>query len=158
MAAETMGEAEFKALAIYNILQFVQWPESALPAETFRLCQISGTAPNAELLRFSGKPLHRRKLDIRRIDGTAGEASLCDALWVDNDQLSAMGRMAVLARKQPLLLIGEGAEAVDRGAMVGLVLERGRARLRVDNTAARESGLVIGARLLQLANGNKTAP
>ncbi|HEY6898907.1 MAG TPA: YfiR family protein [Rhodocyclaceae bacterium] len=156
LAADVVGEAEFKAAAIYNLLQFVQWPEQALAQDgTLRLCQISAAPLAPELARLAGRQVHKRSLTLRRIDGTAEEAAPCDAIWVEIDRLNSLGRMATVARQRPLLLLGEGPDAVDRGAMIGLAIDKGHARLRVDNAAAKESGLTIGARLLRLAAGSK---
>lgn len=156
LAADVVSEPEFKAAAVYNVLQFVQWPESVLAQDgTLRLCQISAAPLAPQLARLAGRQVHKRVLTLRRIDGTAEESAPCDAIWVETDRLNALGRMAAIARQRPLLLLGEGADAVDHGAMIGLSIDKGRARLWVDNAAARESGLTIGARLLRLANGSK---
>ena len=151
-SALPLGEGEFKAASVYNILLFVQWPEGALPADgTLRLCRIGTATPSTAFARLAGRPIQQRVLSVRTIEGTIKDVSQCDALWVEADRMHAMARMAVLARQHPLLLIGEGHDALEKGAMIGLSIDKGTARLWVDKIAAQGAGLNIGARLLQLA-------
>lgn len=160
-AADTIGEAQFKANVIYNILLFVQWPERGFVAEgELRLCAMGNSALTPALDQLAGRVLFRRTLVIHHFESGSplDDIARCDALWVDEDHAAILGRLTLVSRQRPLLLMGEGANATRRGAMIGLVLENGHARLQVDTSAARTAGLTFGARLLRLANSAPDRP
>ena len=150
--AEVAPEAEVKAAVVFNLLSFIQWPIGWQPtSRSLHLCTFEASSIERELSRHSGKPVHGLFLVIRRIAGSAEELEQCQAVFVESANPSALARAAATASSQPLLVVGEGAWALERGAMIGVSLVSGRVALDVDTVALRRSRLVASSKLLRLA-------
>lgn len=151
-AERTGAESEVKAALVYNLLLFVQWPEDRLPGDsTLRLCVLGMAAAEDGIDKLGGKVVHNRSLAVRRIAGSGDEARACQAIWVDESKSAQLGRLALAARGNGVLLLGEGAATLAQGAMIAVANEGGRLVFNVDNGAAREARLTISSKLLRLA-------
>lgn len=150
-AQSSAPEAEVKAAVVFNLLAFVQWPPEALAAGQLTLCGFEGTAVESALVRHEGKPVHGLPLVLRRIAGGAEEFQQCQAVFVAAGNPSALRRAAAAGRNLPLLVIGEGAGALDGGGMVGVGVVGGRVVLDVDQSALRRARLTASSKLLRLA-------
>lgn len=147
-----IGEAEFKAALLYNILQFIQWPAEAQPADNMlRLCLPEADTPGAQWAQLAGKTVQGRRLSVRQIR-SAEEAPLqCDAVWIGVERMDFLAGLVSYAKKYPLLIVAEGRNSIDKGAAIGVTLENGQARLSIGEHSARHAGIEISARLRQLA-------
>lgn len=151
-AERTGAEAEVKAALVYNLLLFVQWPDDRLPGDgSLRLCVLGSGAAAEALVGLSGKAIHNRPLTVKQIAGSSEEARTCQALWVEEGKSGQLGRLALAARSNGLLLLGEGGTTLAQGAMIAVANEGGRLVFSVDNGAAREARLAISSKLLRLA-------
>lgn len=152
-AQSSAPEAEVKAAVVFNLLAFVQWPPEAFAAGgQLTLCGFEAGAVDAALSRYEGMPVHGLPLARRRIAGGAEEFQQCQAVFVAAGNPSALRRSAAAAgRGLPLLVIGEGAGALDGGGMIGLGVIGGRVVLDVDQSALRRSHLTASSKLLRLA-------
>ncbi|WIM05271.1 MAG: YfiR family protein [Candidatus Nitricoxidivorans perseverans] len=150
--AEVAQETEVKAAVVFNLLTFIQWPKDEQPAgRSLYLCTFEESGIERELSRHSGKPVHGRALFVRRIGGSAEELEQCQAVFVESANPSALARAAATARGRALLVVGEGAWALERGAMISVSLVSGRVAIDVDIAALRRSHLAASSKLLRLA-------
>lgn len=146
-------EAEVKAAVVFNLLAFVQWPTEVLTTRrALTLCEFGAGDRESALARFEGKIVHGLPLALRRIAGGGDDFQHCQAVFVTLDNPSALRRSAAAAGQGlPLLVIGEGAGALEGGGMVGLSVIGGRIVLDVDQSALRRSRLTASSKLLRLA-------
>lgn len=149
--AERADENEVKAAVIYNLLLFVQWPTQASSAGSFRLCVVDDGALTAALRRHERKVVQGHALEIHRVGAAPEELDTCVAVMVEAASPGVLARLGVLARNRALLVIAEGADAVDRGAMIGLRTDGGRVTFDIDHGAMKRSGLVPSSKILRLA-------
>lgn len=150
-SAESSDESEVKAAVIYNLLLFVAWPAQTAAASSFRLCVLDDGALTTALRRHAGRVVQGHALEIQRISATPEELDTCVAVMVEAGNPGVLPRLGVLARSRALLVIGEGAGAVDRGAMIGLRTDGGRIAFDIDLGAMRRGGLVPSSKILRLA-------
>lgn len=151
-AAETVDENEVKAAVIYNLLLFVHWPPQAAPSAGFRFCVFENGALTTALRRHERKPVQGQALEIRRIGTTPEELDSCSAVMVEaGSSRSVLARLGALASSRALLVIAEGANAVDRGAMIGLHTDGGRVIFDINHGAMKKSGLAPSSKILKLA-------
>ena len=150
-AAERADENEVKAAVIYNLLLFVQWPPQATPAAGFHFCVLDEGALTLALRRHEGKKVLGQTLDIRRIGTTPEELDRCAAVMVEAGSAGLLARFGALARTRALLVIADGANAIDRGAMIGLHTDGGRVTFDINYGAMKRSGLVPSSKILKLA-------
>ena len=147
--ADPTLEYQVKASYIYNLTQFIEWPEESL-GEEFRVCVYGahrfGDALDAlEGSRVGDRPLTVRYLrDIRR-------AGSCQILFIAVSEAPRTWRLLQAAPVTGLLTIGETRDFTDRGGVIGLVKVGGKVKFEINEVAAERAGLAISAQLLQLA-------
>lgn len=150
-AAERADENDVKAAVIYNLLLFIQWPPQAAPAAGFHFCVLDEGALTTALRRHEGKKVLGQTLGIRRIGASPEELDRCAAVMVEAGSAGLLARLGALARTRALLVIAEGANAVDRGAMIGLHTDGGRVTFDINYGAMKRSGLAPSSKILKLA-------
>jgi hypothetical protein len=151
--AAAPDEYRVKAVFLFNFSRFVEWPESAFAApEAPFVIGVFGQDPfGADLDEVArGETVNGRQLQIRRIQAV-DEARDCQILFIpatEQPQLDAI--LAALDRRSTLTVSDLDGSAA-RGAMIRLVTDRNRIRLRVNVESARAAGLVISSKLLRSA-------
>lgn len=139
-----------KAAVVVQLVQFIEWPKSALPAANrpVDLCVLGGDQW-VPLLREAaqGESVNGHPIKITRI-GKAPEALICHILvigaaieqeWLD------------LVAKLPILTVSGEDNGPARGAMVNLTIESGRTRFKLDLERAEKARIRFSSKLLQLA-------
>lgn len=150
-AAERVDENEVKAAVIYNLLLFVQWPAQVSSTGSFRFCVLDDGALTMALRRHERKPVQGRALEIHRVNAAPEDLGTCLAVMVEAGSPRVLARLGVLARTQAILVIAEGAGAVDRGAMIGLHTDGGHVSFDINHGAMKKSGLAASSKILRLA-------
>ena len=143
-----LEEPPLKAAIVYNLLQYVQWPdEAALGAGSpLALCAERQGALWPHLVALNGRAVRQLRLELR--DAADGAAARGCRAWLLEDG----GRVPPPRGEPGLLTIGDGARADAAGVVIGL--RRGpAARLffDVDLVAARQQGLQVSSKMLRLA-------
>lgn len=148
-AAQRQPENEVKAVVVVNLLSFIQWPPETLTSEKeLRLC-VPASAPIASALRkLERRQVHGLPLVLKWATGR-DELRLCHAILAGSSE-AAMMRAAEAVQGLPVLLIGDGAGALERGAMIGVDIEGGRVVFDVDLTTLRKARLSASSKLLRL--------
>jgi YfiR/HmsC-like len=145
-AAEAM---QTRARFVANLIEFVDWPE-ALQVRSWEVCVFGdgltdGAHEAIESFRASGHKIH---VD-HPADARATEA--CHVVYISDSE--AQRRDAILARVRgrPVLTVGDGADFLVAGGMIGFVTVNDTIRFEVNLKAARAAGLTVSSKLLGLA-------
>ena len=147
-AAPTL-EYQVKASYIYNLTQFIEWPQNTLGDE-FLICvygahRFGDALDTLEGNRVGDRPLRVRYLrDMRRADG-------CQVLFITASESPRTSYLLRAAPVRGLLTIGETHNFTDRGGIIGLVKIAGKVKFKINEAAAERAGLAISAQLLRLA-------
>lgn len=149
----TVAEAEAKAAIVFNVLLFANWPQGLVrPSYTLTLCVVEDDAVEAALLgKYAGEAVGRARLVVTKKQPQPDELSACDAIFVGGSSPSDLYRAAVASRGRSVLLFGEGTQALENGAMIGLALSGGRYVIDVNLTGLRRENLSVSSKLLRLA-------
>lgn len=150
-AADRAREAEIRQAVVFNLLQFVEWPEGRQSNGEFRLCVVDDAGRDDVLAALRGRRLRERRISVLRIGRDLGDLSRCEALFIGAGNPRLVAATAASDRRAPLLVIAEGDEALQHGATIGLSTSSGRMVFDVNLAAARGAGLVISSKLLRLA-------
>ena len=149
-AAQRMQENDVKAAVVANLLAFIQWPPDALAmSREMRLCVTESNAVAAALHRLESRQVHGLPLVIRTIGSDTDQLRQCNAVLAGLPGAGLM-RAATAVQGLPVLLVGEGAGALEHGAMIGVSLEGGRVVFDVDLVALRNARLSASSKLLRL--------
>jgi hypothetical protein len=149
----TPNEYQVKAVFLFNFGQFVEWPASAFdtPQAPF-IIGVVGEDPFGETLDdvVRGESVGSHSLMVRRFKDAA-DISGCHILFIGRDERDQLDDVLAVARGQSILTVTDIAGAEKQGAMIVLVNERNRIRLRINLAAAKASQLVISSKLLRPA-------
>ena len=142
-------EYQVKASYLYNFARFIDWPNDVLDSGTFNLCVVGAERFGRTLDQLAGERIDGHELVIRRLERVAAAHSArCHMLFIGTVDAAAQGPIAA---ERGVLTIGEAPGFVERGGMINLVEVRGRIHFQINHKAAKQAGLVVSSRLLDLA-------
>jgi hypothetical protein len=152
-ASAPVSEYQLKAVFLFNFAHFVEWPATALPEgnEPF-VIGVVGKDPFGNSLDdvVHGESVGGRPLAIERYpDADAPRLGRCQILFIPAAELGHLDHILDALKGRSVLTVTEGP--APRGAVVDLLKEDSRIRLRIDLQAARASNLTISSKLLRPA-------
>jgi hypothetical protein len=149
-ASATLEQA-VKASFLFKFAPFVEWPPSAFSASdrSFTIC-ISGEDPFGNVLDdvIRGQKMANRPVRVRRVKLESGMAG-CHMLFAGRSADKGYAPFAPITG-QPVLTVAD-RDRGPPGAMIQFVVQSGRVRFQIDDSAARASHLKISSKLLGLA-------
>lgn len=162
-AAAAVGdelEHAVKAAYLYKFAGFVEWPAGvfASPDEPLVFGVVGSDAIADELAQaVRGRSVAGRPLRVRRI--AAGEAfDGLHLLFIGRGEAARMHEIVRAVRPRAVLTVADMPGALDRGAIVNLLLVDDRVRFEVALDAAERAGVKLNARLLAVAYRVRQAP
>ena len=147
------GEYQVKAVFLFNFSRFVEWPSSAFPApDAPFVIGVLGHDPFGSELDAAtrGETVNGRPLVVRRLRDV-GEAADCQILFMHRSEAARMNEVLATLDRRSTLTVSDLEEAGQRGAMIALVTENNRIRLRVNVGSVRAAHLTISSKLLRSA-------
>jgi hypothetical protein len=144
-------EYRVKAAYLFNFTRFVEWPAGAFAdTKAFSIC-VAGKNPFGTALSstFAGERAAGLPLAARVVN--PGGASSCHVLFVPRGIAAAAYLRGIGA--SPVLTVGESPGFLAQGGAINFVLESGRVRFEIDQTAAERARLRVSSRLLRLGLG-----
>lgn len=145
-------EYTVKAAYLYNLSKFVEWPPTDVLAETespFEIC-IYGRDPYGEKIdAVTKRTIKGRPVSVTRHGRLTADS--CDIAFIGQSESYKMGEAILFFADSPVLTIGESAEFVEKGGMVGLVADQKRVTFEINLQAARAAKLEFSSQLLRLA-------
>ncbi len=145
-------EARLKLAYLFNFVQFVEWPPASLPSDnSLRLCVVGDDPFGSNLDQLAGRPVRGRTLLVLR-PSRLDEIRSCHLVYVDRLSSSSVPpRLSEALRDNALLLVSSEPGAASRGATIEFVAQGNRLRWHLNLEAARQSGLRISAKLVELS-------
>ncbi|MGE0443655.1 MAG: YfiR family protein [Vicinamibacterales bacterium] len=146
-AQEPTLEYRVKAAYILNFIRYVEWPPGTLGDGPITVC-VAGRNPFGTALEETvrGEAIEGRAIAVRVIlEPEPG----CHVLFVPTG--ANAGAYLRSARMTPVLTIGEAADFLPMGGIIGLRVDGGSVRFDIDQGAADRAALRISSRLLRLA-------
>lgn len=139
-----------KVAVVVQLVQFVAWPQSVLPAANrpMEFC-VLGKDPWVPLLQEAaqGESVNGHPIKITRI-GKAPEALICQILVIG---AAVEQEWLEVVAKLPILTVRVEDNGQPRGAMVNVTIESGRTRFKLDLERAEKAHIRFSSKLLQLA-------
>ena len=142
-------EYQVKASYIYNLTQFIEWPEHA-PGDEFQICVYGPHRFGDALDTLEGNRVGDRPLTVRYLRDIR-HASSCQVLFITLNEAPRTSRLLQAVPATGLLTIGETPDFTDRGGVIGLIKIGGKVKFEINEAAAERAGLAISAQLLRLA-------
>ena len=151
--AAPVSEYQIKAVYLFNFGQFVEWPPEAFPAPNAPfVIGIVGDDPFGPMLEnvVRGESLGTRAITVRRFDAV-DEVKDCNILFIGRKEAARLPATLAAVRGRSILTVTDVAGGERDGAMIVLVTENNRVRMRINPSAAKASKLVISSKLLRPA-------
>lgn len=144
-------EDRVRAAFLYQLAQYVTWPQEAPSKEPFRIC-VYGYAGFSSTLESAvqGKHIDNRPvvaLNLKRAD----EIGQCQLVYLGFEGRREIGEFIGRWSYPPVLLVGESDGFAELGGMVNLVLDAGRVNFEVNLAATRRAGVSLRSQLLRFA-------
>jgi hypothetical protein len=150
-AAEGIGEAEVKAVFVFNFIKFVEWPSSAFhsPEDPILLSVLGKDPTGAALASLDGKMVSGRRVVVRKVP-VLSELERCHVLFVGTSEKKALAPVLRAVQRWPVLTVADFEGFAGRGGTIGFVRQDDRVGFEISEEAARKVGLKVNAKLLYL--------
>jgi len=161
VAAQVSREYDLKAVFLYNLASFVEWPETAFggPEAPF-VIGVVGDDPFGSVLEeiVTGEYVGKHPFAIRRYR-RASEIDGCHVLFISSSETRRVGGILARLRGRPVLTVGDMPGFVEVGGMIGFTTEREQLQLQVNPAAVQAAELNVSSKLLEVARvvGNALA-
>lgn len=141
-----------KAVFIYNVMKFVEWPLNALPADTttITVCSLGKAPLNRELESLNGRTIGKHTLALRNVNAT-DDLDICQVLVHGGFQVDALRYLYKKVADKPILSIGEANNFARDFGMIGFVVVNESVRLEIQSDRAKRVGIKLSAKLLEVA-------
>jgi hypothetical protein len=147
------SEYQMKAAYLYNFAKFVEWPPATFPATNSPLViGVLGEDPFDGSLdsTVQNKKIDGHPLLVRRLK-TAAEAKSCQVLFINSAEKKRWPEISAALAGASVLTVSENWDRfTDQGGMIELFMENKRVNFDINNEAAKQAGLKISSKLLQL--------
>ncbi|MCV2366747.1 YfiR family protein [Roseateles oligotrophus] len=147
-AAPALDDAQLKAAFIYRFAQFTQWPPP--PAREFIYC-VAGNVGMQTALQALTLKSHGEVNSRLQVLTDPQQAAQCHLLLLGFDDRAQLQRWQAALTNEPVLVVGDSAEAFRNGAVIALVAEPNGLAFRINHTEAKRRGLILSSHMLKLA-------
>ena len=146
----TIHEDEVKASFVYNFAKFVEWPTDKINGY-INLC-ILGDSPLgfSALKAIDGRSAQDKQL-VTKLLAKSDELTGCHIAFIAVSEHNKLAQLLKAAHQQHVLTISDMEGFAEAGGAIGLMKTDNKIRFEINLLAAKDAGLVINSRLLNLA-------
>jgi len=150
VGSSSVTEAQAKAVLLYNVLAFVDWPPAAPSDKRF----VIGVAGDAEVLAalrpVDGQVVKGHTVSVRDV-GEEDDPTGCHVLYLSGARERMNSTLLRRVAHAPVLTVGDDSEFAHRGGIISVCFEQSRLRFDVSLTNASRAQLKISSKVLGLA-------
>jgi|WetSurMetagenome_2_1015567.scaffolds.fasta_scaffold17605_5 hypothetical protein len=146
-------EYEVKAVFLFNFINFIRWPETALsPNAAMKLCVV-GDDPFEGLLEgvVLNEKNSKHPIGIQRLKYPRDDLGECHILFVSRSEQDNYSKILAFLAQKPVLTVGETEDFLSQGGMVEFYMQNQRVRLSMSLSRLRTAQLNANANLLKVA-------
>jgi YfiR/HmsC-like len=148
-----LSEHQLKAVFLYNFAKFVEWPADAFagPESPF-VIGVIGENPFDDFLdrTVAGKSINGHPIAIKHCK-TLAEVKSCHILFVSLSERKRLKEIVAATRGAHVLTVSEIDRFLLDGGMIQFLMEGNKVRFSIDDRPAKDAGLRISSKLLNLA-------
>lgn len=155
LAREPAPEDAVKAALLYNFVQFVRWPDCALPPEQGLVLGILGRDPLQEWLLDLAVEGHRsgslKTVQFGSLQELRAQRNKLQVLYIGHTAQKDQEAILRALEGIPVLTVSDDELFVKQGGMMNFVRQNSRIRFDLNLDATAGSQLQISSRLFDLA-------
>lgn len=143
---------QIKAAYIYNILQFVSYPDNAFQMKgVLNVCILGEDRFGSALDGINGAGVPQGVINIIRLgDGKEKPLNGCNALYVvETEKRSSESILSRIDSKE-ILTIGEFSPFIQHGGLIELFVQDDSIHFRINEELVKETDYQVAAQLIQL--------
>ncbi len=148
------SEYNVKALFLERFTRFIEWPEESAVNDISQpfILGIIGENPFGTILEqiYSQKKIKDKKVEIRYISDK-NEIPGCHLLFISKSEKKALSKILSFTREKQILTVSDTKKFAAQGVLINLYIVENKIRFEINELEARDSGLFISYRLLNLA-------
>jgi hypothetical protein len=161
LADEAPNEYELKAVMLFNLARFVEWPATAFASSNSPIViGILGRNPFGNILEkaVQGETVNGRHLVIQYFEGVR-DLKTCHILFICSNEKSRVSLILSKLKGQPILSVSEieGFSRLPGGMVRFYTNDQNKIRLRLNLQAAHSEGLGVSSKLIQVAELDGTS-
>lgn len=154
VSADTPTEYQLKAVLLFNLFKFVEWPASAFdsPEAPFVL-GIVGHDPFGPILTevVRDEKVRNRPIVVEHYRSVR-DVKKCHLLFISADEKRNFFRINSTVARQPVLTVADAEGFIQSGGLLQLFVKPdGKIGLQINATAAKAAQMEISSKLLQVA-------
>jgi len=147
------SEFQLKAAFIFNFAKFVEWPAEAFPtpASPF-VIGVIGDNPFDDILRQTilNKQINGHPFRVAQCK-TLADLKSCHILFISLSERKRLADILRSIRGASVLTVSDLDHFLPAGGMIHFLMEGNKVRFAINDAAAKEVGLRISSKLLNLA-------
>ncbi len=149
--AETT-EYQVKAAYLYQLTQFIEWPATTFDTQEpiFRFC-VLGDDPTSQQLKPLSKRTHNGLPIILDYPQSINAVRGCHLLYIAASDIHHEANILKKFKDVPMLTVSSQPSFAARGGMIAFVIIDKRVRLVINRIVARDAGIELSAKLLEVA-------
>jgi hypothetical protein len=160
-AAEGPTEYELKAVMLFNLARFVDWPAKAFASTNSPIViGVLGRNPFGNTLdqAVQGETVNGRHLVVEYYDSLEA-LKPCQILFICSSEKSSLGPILSKLKGQSVLSVSEieGFTKIPGGMIRFYTNEQRKIRLRLNLDSTRSEGLGVSSKLIQVAELDKVS-
>ncbi|MCB1947774.1 YfiR family protein [Nitrosomonas sp.] len=141
-------EYRVKAAFIYNFIAFTQWSEISGPTLDLCLYGEDNFGPEIDLLQT--RPVNQLSIKVTRLSDLQ-HLQNCHVLFISRSEAESLTSILGQSQGKNILTIADSQSAASKGVIINMHLDENKVKFEINLKSARNAGLNINARLLQLA-------
>ncbi|MGH9351569.1 MAG: YfiR family protein [Terriglobia bacterium] len=98
----------------------------------------------------AGQTIDGMSVVARRVS-TPEQSANCRVLFISSSEDSALNDVLSTLGRSSVLTVSDMPQFIERGGMVGFILQNNRVRFEINLAAAKSAGLTLSSQLLKLA-------
>ena len=146
-------EYKFKAVYVFNFLQFTEWPDSAFQNERSPvILGVFGDDPFGSVLdeTIQSEKVGDHPIIIKRFQAT-DDLAQCHALFISPSEKEIVPAVLKRVGETSTLTISDIDGFGDLGGCIGFYMEKNKLRFVINMKALKQSDLHVSSKLLRLA-------
>jgi hypothetical protein len=144
------AEYEVKAVFLYNLTKFVEWPDKSLDNASTMTLFIIGEDPFGSYLDLiKGKSVKGKTFDIKHVD-TSDALKGAGIVFIANTDKDNLRHILKNLSGRPFLTVGDTQSFAKGGVMINFYIEESKIRFEINADAAKSAGMKISSNLLKM--------
>ncbi len=143
------GEYEAKAALIYNFAKFVEWADDT-SQDTLTFYILGKNPFNSGLDSINGKHIDGKVIRVKQVKSLR-DIDECSMLFISSSEKENLDSLIKTIKGLRVLTIGDTDGFANQGVIINIYIEGSRLHFEINVDAAKESGLKLSSKLLNLA-------